>query len=227
MPFPSDPTKIVLRNNFYPNGLTAEKVYNYYIKNKRRIIKECNNRPVLLFNSFKENTPLIIRRNLPTGPIILTNDNYESIITGYTISISVETAYNGDKVNEKIIDIDPIGTIKENELKSCVFDILNFYKNFKCTVTNSSKGYHIRVHINPTPRKVILQIMTSELTSEFGNKYYINDKSRTILSGINLDLVAMQSKGSITVPYALTREGLICSPIKNVTSFKRFKQVVR
>lgn len=228
MPIPSEPDKIVFKNGLYPNGLTAEQIYKYYIKNKRRILKECDRRPVVLFNYYDPTTHVVVQRNRNNQPIILTHENYDEIITGYNISISVETAYPGDLVKHKIIDLDPIGNVTETQMKNAVLELAEFYNYRKYTITNGSRGYHLRVEINKASRKQVLQIMKAELTENFGNKYLINDRSRNRpKSGINLDFIAMQNKGSLTVPYALTRHGVICSPIKNVIAFKRHLQVIR
>jgi hypothetical protein len=218
MPIPSEPNKLIL------NNLTAKNLYEYYILNKTKIIKECDRRPVLLFNKYDSNKELTIVRKYNNSPIILDNETYENIISGYTVSISVESQYPGKYLKQKLIDIDYTGNVSEKDLKECVKDLARFYNKFNYHITNSSNGYHFRVDIVKQANYKALANTEIELKKEFGNKYLINSKLRVKPSNtINLDLIAMNERGSLTVPYGLNRNGSICSyiDIKNLDRFDR------
>ena len=209
MPYPSEPNKIILNNT------NAKTLYEYYISVKDKIIKECDRRPVLLFNKYDNSSDFVVVRNYKDNKIILNKDNYEEIITGYTVSISVESAYPGQRLKQILIDIDSRNPkIKEDDLKTCVYELLELYKHYKCYITNSSTGYHFRVDINPQVSSKVLALTINELTKNLSKKYSINARQRGgMYDSINLDLVAMQSRGSLTVPYSLNRNLSICSYI--------------
>ena len=74
--------------------------------------------------------------------------------------------------------------------------------------------YHFRVDINPQVSSKVLALTINELTKNLSKKYSINARQRGgMYDSINLDLVAMQSRGSLTVPYSLNRNLSICSYI--------------
>lgn len=210
MSYPSEPEKIIF------NNIKAKKLYEYYLFNKNNIIKECDLRPVLLFNAYANYKDLFtIVRNYKEKAIILNKENYENVISGYTVSISVESQYPGKYLKQKLIDIDYTGSVSEKELKECVKDLAMFYNKFNYHITNSSNGYHFRVDILTQANYKVLANTEIELKKEFKNKYLINSKLRKKPNGtINLDLVAMNNRGSLTVPYSLNRNGSICNYIK-------------
>lgn len=213
MPQPSDPDKTITVGN---TRTTTGELYEYYISNKDKILKECNYRKVLLFNKYDTHDTFTVVRKYKESAIILNKDNYEDIISGYTVSLSVESEYPGQTLRQKIIDIDSRSDkITEKDLKKCVTDLFHLYNRYKCYVTISSTGYHFRVDINSQSYKQALAITKNELMSKFQGIYAINEKPSTRNAGmINLDLVAMQSRGSLTVPYALNRNLTICRYIQ-------------
>lgn len=209
MSAPSDPDKIVTIGS---TRTTTGKLYGYYLSNKDKILKECNYRKVLLFNKYDDSKDFTVVRKIKDSAIILNKDNYEDVISGYTVSISVESEYPGQTLRQKLIDIDRRSDkISEQDLKNCVKDLLQFYNRYKCHITISSSGYHLRVDVNSQSYKQALAITQRELTDKFQGIYAINEKPSSRNSNlINLDFVAMQSRGSLTVPYALNRNLTIC-----------------
>lgn len=218
MPKPSEPDSIILKNNYYPTGLKSQDIYTYYLDNKKEIIKGADGRPVLLFLKFEQISKTIVKRKLNNKPIVLTNKNYEKIISGYTLSISVESEYNG-YLKEILLDIDQLGNITESYKKECVNDVYNYYKDdySEIKITNSGKGYHIRINLNKKEKREIVYGRTlDQLKEKFENKYFVNYKyGSKKMKGINIDLSPMTNKGSLTIPYALCRNGLICKDITN------------
>lgn len=219
MPKPTDPTKTIIKNEYYSNGLSSGEIYNYYMDNKNLIIEYADGRPILLFYKFDQYRDFIVKRNIGGKKIVLTKDNYEEIITGYNVSLSVETEYRDNRVKELIVDIDPISKkVTEKELKNCIVDVSILFPEYKHKIiTNSADGYHIRFLTDKiVPRIPIFKNAEKVLVEKLGNKYLINDKSRyKDVQAINIDLVAMQRRGTITVVNALCRNGLICKNITN------------
>ena len=88
-------------------------------------------------------------------------------------------------------------------------------KSYPCHITNSSTGYHFRVDINSQVSSKVLAVTINELNKNLSKKYSINARQRGgVYETINLDLIAMQYRGSITVPYSLNRNLSICSYIQ-------------
>lgn len=223
MPYPSEPTKSITIGKIHT---TTGRIYEYYQSVKKEIIKECDLRRVLLFNKYDNKDELVVVRKYKDYPIILNSDNFDDIITGYTISISVENEYPGRYLKQKLIDIDTRNlSIREIDLKNCVFDLYNFYKKFDCKITNSSTGYHFRVNINKQINYKVLASTFRELNDEFGKRYNINAKSNAKIPSdkINLDLSSMHNRGSLTVPYSLNRNLSICNyiDINKLNNFNR------
>lgn len=228
MPSPRDPDKIVFRNSVYPIGLTSNDLYSYYIRHKQTILKEAEGKKILLFNSFEPGKNLTIIRNTPEGlPLILRKNNFEQIISGYTISISMETP---DITDYMVVDIDYNGRVQESQLKNAAMDIfLMFSKKAimeSSRITNSSTGYHVygylKREMNIDKARDTLMGM---LRGTFTNKYGIGRTSTR--PGIKLDISPMYKRGSITIPTALTREGIVCDYVDNIYKFNRAQRRIK
>ena len=236
MPTPSEPNKIILKNAIYPNGLTAQTLYDYYIANKDNIIKNCKNRKILFFLSFDPNQSLVVKRNHNGKPIYLNSANYDTFISGHTVSLSKEINNSG-KSNLIVIDIDPVNNgVAEDLLKTSVNDLSAYFtthNDVKSTkVFASAKGYHLYLELSKFYKSNELMGRTAALLKEeFGSKYFVNEKinRRKInpLKVINLDLSPMYFRGSLTVPYSLTRIGTICANIENIGTFKRESTILK
>jgi hypothetical protein len=87
MAYPENPETIVLRNSYYPKGLTELDIWNYYQKVKREILNETKSRDIMFAIMVDLNKPVIRRRGKGQGFIRLTPQNYDEIITGRTVTI--------------------------------------------------------------------------------------------------------------------------------------------
>lgn len=216
---PTDPSKIILKNEYYSGGLSAGEIHNYYMDKKDVIIEYADGRPVLLFLKLDQYRDYVVKRNINGKKIILDKKNYEDIISGYNVSLSVETEYRDNRVKELIIDIDPMSKkVTEKEMKNCIVDVSLTFPEYKNKlISNSAEGYHIRFFMDKIiPRIPVLKNAEKLLNEKLSDKYLIHDKSRNRdVQAINIDLVAMQRKGTITVVNALCRNGLICKNITN------------
>lgn len=239
MAVPTDPNKILIKNSIYPNGLTTQRIYEYYMDNKETIIKYTKNKPVLLFMKLTEDKPEIIKRKHIGKDIILTEETYETYINGHVISISYEPNYN--KIEKLIIDIDPTTKkINDKDLKKCIkedldkLDLNNLFKSnsrgIHKKIYASRKGFHLiydvdENQLNGSPNiDWVRNSLKNLLVSQFGDKYLIFDKSRktnSVPHSINLDLSSMTKRGSITAPYSLTRDGTIYTEVDSIDKFDR------
>ena len=106
MSYPVNPETIVLRNNIYPKGLTEKQIWDYYQSYKHKILDETKLRDLMFFIAVEENK-LVARRKLAGEDYIrLTPQNYDTIITGRTISIhSAMRQY--EEISILDIDVDP------------------------------------------------------------------------------------------------------------------------
>ena len=227
MPSPSDSKKIVLVNSLYPDGLTTGMVYEYYQENKERILKEIDNRPIITFMGFESYIPLVVRRNIKGELIRLNSSNYDDVISGYTISLSSETP---DPTDYVVIDVDPKSGTTDKYMEVHVLNpIINILGKMhlghaihKFRVTTSAKGFHLYVDLAKVvdinfAREMIIEEL-SRIKPFF--PFDINDKNGSM--PVNLDLSPMYKRGSVTVPWALIRDGSICKDVtKKYENFNR------
>lgn len=113
---PKNPDEIVLKNNFYPKGLTEKDIYDYYIKNKSNIIEQVKNRDLMFVLYVEENKP-IVKKKHKGKPITLSPSNYEELISGRSVSI-----HSTMKAHENIAIVD-IDSDDWREAKSATFDV--------------------------------------------------------------------------------------------------------
>ena len=209
MSIPQNPQTTVIKNKYYPTGLTEGDIWAHYQKNKELIIKEIDKRPVLLF-FFTDINKYIVKRKVLNSPFTLTFNNYDKIISGRTVSISAEQRKS---TNVWIIDIDPGPYTNDIQLKDCINDLLNSSISKMSTVKNyrvisTSKGYHLHFILSKNMNiDVSRKLLINYLNMEFKDKYLINTKSPQ-RSDINLDLTPTTSRGAYVVPYTLNRNGL-------------------
>jgi hypothetical protein len=118
MSYPKNPNEIVLKNKFYPNGLTEKNIYEYYIKNKPKILNQVKDRD-LMFIIFPELNKPIMKKKHKGKYLKLTPKNYEELITGRTVSIHSTMNMYEDIC---IIDID---SDNWNQAKIATDDVYN------------------------------------------------------------------------------------------------------
>lgn len=218
---------IVVKNKYYPIGLNEGQVLKHYSKYKNVIIKEINNRPVLLF-IYPDVNKWVIRRNIKNNNIYLNRDNYDSIITGRTVSISVERK---NLISYFCIDVDPGLRVQEDDIKKATIelsknkDLLFYTKSVR--ITSTSKGYHVYFFLyKPMSMTSSLQILKPILTN-YRYDYVIGGKAPKP-NQIKFDMATNINKGSHTVMNALTREGLVCMDVTTtLQQFERRKVIIK
>lgn len=215
---PKNPNTVVLQNKYYPNGLTEIDIWNFYKNNKNKILNELGNLSVTLFILTNLNKP-IVRKHLQKKDLIkLDNSNYEKVITGRTISIGWRMPNHTHFV---AIDIDCGKNVIEKK-KVDVIKQLSIFVNdkfdnvIKTRVLLSGRGYHFYIYFNQKYNiDKLRDVFKKSLKQNFEDKYYIDTKGiRSVDSGsINLDLTGIRKDGTLTVPWALNINGLICADV--------------
>ena len=225
--YPSHPDTILIKNEFYPNGLTERMVHNHYIKNEKKILEELDFRPVILFISTKPNE-LIVKRNLGNNPIILDHTNFLEVVHGRVLSLSVE---RGETARYFCVDIDSGPTPNEAKLKKAVEDVLKSsisVPSSKYKIISTSSGYHIYFYLKrPLPIRTAHQLLKTALIMEFSDKYIVDGKVPTG-DEIKLDTTPTRYRGSHVVPNALCRNGLIAMDVtKTIKVFNRRDAIIK
>ena len=222
---PKHPDTIIIKNRYYPNGLTQQQIWDHYQINKNRIVKACFGTPVILF-IYLDGGIVVIRRRFKSGQIFLTKKNYEKILHGRVASISMEVKSPTKYI---CIDIDKPKNIKMTDLKECVNDIINFYKDDNL-ITNykvflSANSFHVYGYLStPLDIDTARTVLEKKLIFKF-KKYAINKKGSNL---INLDLSPMYPMGSHPIPYSLSRNGLIYMDVsKTWKSIKHSDAIIK
>ena len=118
---PEHPDTIIVKNDFYPQGLTEKEVWDYYQSNKTRVLHQVDNRDLIFFVMVDINFPIVLRSGKTSRFLRLKPENYDSLVTGRTISI-----HSTMKAAEEfgIIDIDCEDFDRAKEAASDVYKYL-------------------------------------------------------------------------------------------------------
>ena len=200
MGFPMNPDKII------HNNLREIDIYNHYIKYKIKILEWCKNRNVMFYIATENG--LVIKRKINGFFYKLTKDNFESIITGRTLSIHCNMR---DREDIGIIDIDTSDFIEGKNATIELYDYVWKECGHDCEIQYTGKeSFHIIVKFKEKRqiddiRKYLIDILNIE---RFAWKYNIN-KTRSN-ERVNIDLLACNKiNGSWICPYALSIEGRV------------------
>lgn len=221
MSFPEHPETIILKNKFYPKGLTEQDVYNYYQKVKSKIIQETRLREIMFLIATDVNT-LVVKRKHKGEFLKLTNDNYDEIITGRTLSIHSTMGMYEDF---GIIDID-INDWKEAkrttlDVYEFVMDKVPIVKTTKIRYTGKN-SFHIVCNFNRKLKiDTIRDLLTRFLTTDYILKKYTVG-SRRVKGLVNLDISPNKYRGGYITEGSLSIWGLRCMevPYNKIISFE-------
>lgn len=223
---PSNPYEVVIKNRFFPDGLTEQDIYQYWMKKKFEILKTLEgSRSIFYINGDLDK--MIVRRYLKKNEQIkLIPENYDNVVTGRTVGI---LRVFDERSDFGIVDVDSRRALNEispaadfedvKHLAGLAYDY--FSKFFKCKLYYTGKnGFHIHVHFNTKVRmnqiKEMLEekIKDSKLKDFFGGR---NDRNP------NLDLSPNMKNGCFVIPGSINRIGLPCVEVKreNLNGFKR------
>jgi hypothetical protein len=207
--YPTNPDTIIIKNQFYPKGLTELDIYNYYIKNKNSILKQVEDRELMFFLGL-ENGNTVVKRKTPEGKyIILNNGNYKDLITGRTVSIHSTMK---QKENFGIVDIDSTDFRKSKLATINVYDYLKSIpeiKNVQIRYTGKD-SFHLICTLNKILaindiRSYFKTILSQRFTKEYEIAYH-----KKLGSKVNLDLSSNKYRGGFITLGSLSVLGLKC-----------------
>lgn len=223
MSYPENPNTIVVKNKFYPNGLTELMVWNYYQMNKTKILQQTRNRDVMFFIMVEANKAVVKRRR-STGNIRLNPDNYDKLITGRTVSIH---SAMGQYEEFGIIDIDIDPSDGFNWAKEVTRRVYDYVMDKLPIITTASirytgkNSFHIKCDFGRKIKIDVIRFLLSKFLreSELSKIYTIEGKRR---QGVpNLDMAPNKLKGNYITLDALSIWGLRCMEV-SYDSIMRF-----
>ena len=217
MSYPENPETIVIKNRYYPRGIREIDIWNYYQSVKRYLINQTFNRDLLFFIMVDVNKPVVRRRAEGKSFIRLSPKNYDTLITGRSVSIhsamkSIETFGIID------IDIDPRDGFKwarkvTKDVYDFVMDKVPVISTAQIRFTGKD-SFHIvcdfgrRVKIDSI--RYLLRKFLAE--SELAKVYTVGAGRRT--PGVpNLDLAPNKLRGNFITLHSLSILGLRCMEI--------------
>jgi len=215
MAYPDNPDTIVIKNRFYPQGVTELDIWNHYQKEKSNILIETKNKDLMFFVMVKENQP-IIRRKGPGGTIRLTPMNYDQIITGRTVSIHSAMGLHEDF---GIIDIDIHPGDGFKSAKLVARDVYDFVMD-KMPIVRSAQirftgkqSFHIKCQFKTKMKIDVIRFLLTKFLREsnLGKKYTIEGRRRAGFP--NLDMAPNKFKGNYITLNSLSVWGLQCMEV--------------
>ncbi len=202
-----NPDTIIIKNKYYPSGLTETDIHRYYFQNKQEILKETKNREVMLF--LRAENQIVVRRNDREGDIArLTAKNYGDLVHPRIISI-----HSTMRKNETfgIVDIDIDDFAKAKAATSIVYQYLSKISTFKSVKIRytGKESFHIFCYFSRSiPVNNIRVFLRKLLEPKFEGKYDIAAK-RTA-GKVNLDLSSNKYRGGFITLGSLSVWGLKC-----------------
>jgi len=224
MSYPEHPDTIIIKNDFYPQGVTEEEVWDYYQANKSKILDEVDNRDLIFVVMVDFNEPVILRAGKTSRFIRLKPENYDTLITGRTVSI-----YSTMRSVEDfgIIDIDCSDFEKAKKVASDVYKyLLNVMVGMVSGATIRYTGktsFHIICSFKKKMRIDTIRMLLKKnlMMSKLSKEYTI--AARKIPGTPNLDLAPNKFRGGFITPHCLSVMGLKCMdiPFKDLMGFRR------
>jgi len=226
MSYPQNPDQIILKNSFYSHGLREIDIWNHYKQYKNSILSQAQNRDLMMFISADK--ILVKRKGKNTQFIRLNSGNYDTIITGRTLSIHATMRRTE---NIAVVDID---TDNLNMAKEAVKDCYNILKGFPVILNQhirftGKSSFHIFCQLSRKMNIDSIRLMLTKMfkNSTVGDKYTIS-KSRTGRTP-NIDLFRNSFRGGFILLDSLSTIGLKCTEVKlnDLNSFEKVKVKIK
>jgi hypothetical protein len=231
MSYPANPDTIVIQNKFYPQGLREIDIWNYYQKAKPSILRETQNIDVMFFIMVEKNKA-IVRRKGSQGFIRLKPNNYDTAITGRTVSLHSGMApYSDFGIID--IDIDPSDGFKwAKEVTYRVYD----YVMDKIPIIRSAQirytgkhSFHIKCDLGRKIKIDVVRFLLAKFLREspLSKVYTVEGKRR---AGVpNLDMAPNKLRGNYITLDSLSVMGLRCMEVdyNNLMSFDPRKAMIK
>jgi hypothetical protein len=215
MSIPQNPQTIVVRNQFYPKGLTEQQIWDYYQSVKHPLLDETKLKDLMFFIAVEENK-FIAKRKAGESYIRLTPQNYNSIITGRTVSIhSAMRQYEEFGIID--IDVDPTDGFRwakkvTLDTYDYIMDKVPVVKKVSIRFTGKT-SFHIVCDFERKMKvDTIRHLLETFLRSSPLVRAYTVSGKRT--PGVpNLDLHPNKIRGNYISLYSLSILGLRCMDI--------------
>jgi hypothetical protein len=228
MAYPENPETIILRNEFYRNGLKEIDIWNYYQSVKRELLNETKSRDVMLGIMVDVNKPVLRRKGKGQDWIRLTPQNYDEVITGRTL-----TVYSSMGMYEDfgIIDIDVSdydgfswARIVASNVYDFVMDKMPVVRSAQIRYTGKT-SFHIVCKFNRKMKIDSIRFLLQRFlqSSDLAKVYTVSGKRK---AGVpNLDLSPNKYRGNYITLHSLSLIGLKCMDVSyvEVTSFNKNK----
>jgi len=216
MGYPENPKTIIVKNVFYPKGLTELDIWNYYDNNRGRFLQSTKNRDLTALIMVDVNKPVIRRKNVGGKTIRLTPQNYDKIITGRTIGF-----YSAMTSTEQfaIIDIDVDPRDGFAWARKATIDVYDYVMDKMPIVRTASirftgkSSFHVICDFGRKMKIDTIRFMLQKFlrNSELSKVYTIEAKRR---SGVpNLDLSPNKIRGNYITLHSLSIIGLKCMEV--------------
>jgi hypothetical protein len=216
MSIPQHPETIVIKNQLYPKGIKEIDIWNYYQKVKSKILTETMNKD-LMFGIMVEENKSVFKRNYGDSIIRLTPKNYDTLITGRTVSIYSEMgAYEEYAIID--IDIDPSDGFRWAKMTTSnvyeyVVDKMPIVR--KATIRFTGKtSFHVVCEFGKKMKIDTIRYLMRKFLhdSPLSKAYTIEMKRRPGVP--NLDLSPNKIRGSYITLHSLSLIGLKCMEVE-------------
>lgn len=222
MSIPKNPDTIIIKNPFYPSGLTEGQVWDYYQKYKGVILTNTRGRDLMFAIMVDVNKPILRRKGVNTEYIQLNNNNYDNVIHGRTTAI-----YSTMKAYEDfcVIDIDTDDWNKAIPTTFLIHTIMkssNMIKSIKILYTGKN-SFHLHCKfVNRLPINRIKSLLIGLFQENATPNVFTFLPKRTPQKP-NIDISPNKYRGGYITEGSISIWGLKCMEVP-YNKLKTFKQ---
>ena len=213
---PQNPETIIIKNKFYPRGLTELDIWNYYQKVKRDLLKETFNRDLMFFIMTDINNPIIRRRMKSGRTIRMDPKNYDNFITGRTVSIHSAMSNIEDF---GIIDIDIDQRDGFRWARKATAEVYEFIMNDMPVISTAQirftgkTSFHIICNFGRKSKIDAIRFLLQKFLRDSDLIRRYNVAGKRALGVPNLDLSINKIRGNFITLHSLSILGLRCMEV--------------
>lgn len=216
MGYPKNPDTIIVKNRYYPQGLTELDIWNYYDKIRFPLLDVTKNKNITSMIMVDVNKP-VLRRNIGGKPFRLSPTNFDQIVTGRTIGFYSEMS-SFEQIGIIDIDIHPNDGFKwakkaTSDVFDFVMDKMPLVRKAKIIFTGKT-SFHIVCDFGRKMKVDTTRFLLQKFlrNSDLARVYTIEAKRR---AGIpNLDLSPNKIRGNYITLHSLSMIGLRCMEVE-------------
>jgi hypothetical protein len=220
MTYPQNPESILLQNKYYPKGLKEIDVYNYYQKNKPRILQQTMGRDLMFWVIIEVNKSIVQRKGQETNFIRLNLHNYDQVMHPRVISIH-STMKRSDDIGIIDVDSDDWDEAKQATIDTYEYVIQKFPIVNSVEIRYTGKtGFHIFCKLNRSVNVDTTRFLFKKFLDEspLVKKYTVEHKRSPGV--VNLDLAPNKFRGPYITLHSLSIWGLKCMNIDHSDVYK-------